>query len=112
MHRILKYIIILSIVFNVYLVNGQVSVTDSSLSVPMFYATYAYQFPGGDMADRFGNNSSVGGGFKWKSKQNWLFGAKYVYLFGNDVKIANDIMSNIKTSSGQIINNAGNFASY
>lgn len=78
----------------------------------MFYATYAYQFPGGDMDDRFGNNSSVGGGFQWKIIENWLFGAEYVYLFGNDVKVEGEIMNNIKTSSGRIITTAGNFASY
>lgn len=112
MQRLLKYILFLIISINIYLAKGQVSVSDSSLSIPMFYATYAYQFPGGDLADRYGNNSSVGGGFKWKSKQNWLFGAEYVYLFGNNVKVTDQIMNNIKTSSGQIINSAGNFASY
>ena len=90
---------------------GQLSVADSSLNIPMFYATYTYQMPGGDMADRFGNNSGIGGGFQWKTNKNWIFGGEFIYLFGNDIKIADQIMNNLKTSEGGIINMAGNFAS-
>ena len=78
----------------------------------MFYATYSYQFPGGDLAERFGNNSSIGGGFSWKTNQNWIFGAEFNFLFGNDVKIADQIMNNLKTEDGAIINMAGNYTSY
>jgi len=112
MKIILKQIIFLVISFNIYLTYGQANISDSSLSIPMFYATYAYQLSGGDLADRFGNNSSIGGGFQWKISQNWIFGAEYLYLFGNDVRVADQIMSNLKTINGNIINNAGNFASY
>jgi hypothetical protein len=92
--------------------NGQSDISDTTLSVPMFYATYSYQFPGGDMSERFGNNSSLGGGFMWKTNQNWIIGAEFNFLFGNDVKIADEIMDNLKTSEGAIINMAGNFTSY
>ena len=51
---------------------AQFDINDTTLSIPMFHATYSYQFPGGDMADRFGNNSSIGGGFLYKTNQNWL----------------------------------------
>ncbi|OQX81477.1 MAG: hypothetical protein B6D61_00615 [Bacteroidetes bacterium 4484_249] len=91
---------------------GQLSVSDSTLNIPMFYATYTFQMPGGDMADRFGNNSGIGGGFKWKTDKNWIFGAEFIYIFGNDVKIADQIMNNLKTSEGGIIDMAGNFTSY
>jgi hypothetical protein len=92
--------------------NGQSDISDTAISVPMFYATYSYQFPGGDMSERFGNNSSLGGGFMWKTNQNWILGAEFNFLFGNDVKIADEIMDNLKTSEGAIINMAGNFTSY
>jgi hypothetical protein len=91
---------------------GQADISDTTLSIPMFYATYSYQFPGGDMADRFGNNSSIGGGFSWKTTQNWIVGAEFNFLFGNDVKVADQIMGNLKTEEGSIINMAGNYASY
>ena len=92
--------------------SGQLSVNDTSLSVPMFYATYAVQLPGGDMADRFGLNHNIGGGFKWKLRNNWIFGGEFGYIFGNNINSSESIMSNLKTQSGHIIDLAGNFASF
>ena len=91
---------------------AQFDINDTTLSIPMFHATYSYQFPGGDMADRFGNNSSIGGGFLYKTNQNWLLGAEFNFLFGDNVKVADQIMGNLKTDEGNIINMAGNFTSY
>lgn len=91
---------------------ARTDISDTALSIPMFYAAYSYQFPGGDLKERFGNNSAIGGGFLWKTNKNWLWGGEYIYLFGGNVKIADQIMSNIRTSDGNIINMAGNFASY
>jgi hypothetical protein len=107
--RILALLIAISIISGL---KGQSDISDTTLSIPMFYATYSYQFPGGDLADRFGNNSSVGGGFNWKTNQNWMFGAEFNFMFGNDVKVADEIMGNLKTEDGAIINMAGNFTSY
>jgi hypothetical protein len=104
-------IILLGICFSTGLF-AQGDVTDTSLSIPMFYATYTYQFPGGDLKDRFGNNSAIGGGFLWKTNQNWLWGAEYLYLFGGDVKIEDQILTNLKTEDGTIINMAGNFTNF
>lgn len=111
----LRYIIILSIfslIFNVNFTYSQASATDSAMSIPMFYITYAYQFPGGDMVDRFGNNSSIGGGFQWKTNKNVIIGGEFLFLFGNKVKIADDIMFNLKTNNGDIISMSGNFTNY
>lgn len=91
---------------------SQASATDSALSIPMFYVTYAYQFPGGDMADRYGNNSSIGGGFQWKTTKNLIVGGEFLFMFGNKVKIADDIMFNLKTNDGDIISMSGNFTNY
>ena len=94
------------------LIYSQSSITDSALSIPMFYATYAFHFPGGDMSERYGTNSSIGGGFQWKTSKNWIAGGEFLFLFGNNVKIADQIMFNLKTSDGDIINMAGNFTNY
>ena len=110
-----RYIIILfisSLFYNINSAYSQVSASDSVLSIPMFYITYAYQFPGGDMADRFGNNSSIGGGFQWKTNKNWIIGGEFLFLFGNKVKIADEIMFNLKTHNGYIISMSGNFTNY
>ena len=110
-----RYIIILFI--SIFLNNtnsaySQASVSDSVLSIPMFYVTYAYQFPGGDLAERFGNNSSIGGGFQWKTNKNWIIGGEFLFMFGNNVKVADQIMFNLKTSDGDIISMSGNFTNY
>ncbi|MEZ5197537.1 MAG: hypothetical protein R2764_14415 [Bacteroidales bacterium] len=91
---------------------AQPSVSDTSMSIPMFYITYMYQFPGGDLAERYGNSSSIGGGFQWKTDKNWIVGIEYTYLFGQDVKISDQIMENIKTEDGNIISMAGTYASF
>jgi len=90
---------------------AQVSIQDSSIFTTMFYATYSYQFPGGDMIKNFGNNSNIGGGVLFKTRSNWLFGAEGDYLFGSNVKHSNAIFSNISTTSGYLITNGGTPAS-
>jgi len=92
--------------------HAQLSPNDTALNVPMFYASYAYQLPGADMADRFGPNSVIGGGFQFKSRKNWLFGANFDFIFGNQVQHGDSLMFNLKTQSGHIINMAGNFTDY
>jgi len=92
--------------------NAQLSPNDTTLNIPMFYASYAYQLPGGDLSDRFGPNSVIGAGFQFKSRQNWLFGANFDFIFGNQVNNGDSLLFNLKTQKGHIINLAGNFAEY
>ena len=89
---------------------SQVNVRDSSIFAPMFYATYTYQWPGGDLAKRYGSNSSIGGGFMIKTKSNWLFAAEGNYLFGETVKNGDSLIRNISTSEGFVINQNGYYA--
>lgn len=89
---------------------AQPTTNDSARNVPMVYLTYAYQINGGDIALRFGNDQSIGGGFQYKTKSNWLFGFEYNYLFGGRVKDQDAILSNISTSDGNIIGSNGEFA--
>jgi hypothetical protein len=89
---------------------SQVHVKDSSIVAPMIYATYAFQFPGGDLARRYGNNSSIGGGFMVKTKSNWLFAAEGNYLFGEIVKNSDSLLSKIATPEGYVINKNGYYS--
>jgi len=86
---------------------GQVSVSDSSIAIPMIYATYSYQFPGGDLAVRYGSNSSIGGGFLVKTKSNWLIDVEGNYQFGSSVKNQDSLLKPISTSEGFIIDANG-----
>jgi hypothetical protein len=105
-----KYLIILCVIITGSIgrqVQAQGDVSDTGIVIPMFYATYAFQLPGGDMAERFGYNSNVGGGFKVKTRNNWLMGADFGYIFGNQIKNKSEILSGIATEDGFLIDGGG-----
>jgi hypothetical protein len=89
---------------------SQVSIKDSAIFTSMFYAAYSIQFPGGDLSQRFGANSSIGGGMMFKTKSNWLFGAEGNFLFGGTVKNSDSLLRNISTPEGFIIDANGYYA--
>lgn len=82
---------------------------DSAQTIPMFSATYSYQVPGGDLAKRFGNNSTIGGSFSVKTKSNFIIGIEGHFLFGDSVK-ESGIFDSIRISNGQILNKYGEYA--
>ncbi len=106
-----SFILVLSIIF-IFLsgyVRAQHNIRDSSIAFPMIGATFAYQFPGGDMAERFGNNFNVGGVFLWKLRSNWIFGIAGDFIFSDDVK-ENNILDKYRTPDGNIIDEKGQYA--
>ncbi len=76
---------------------------NDSLLVFTINASYGLQLPGGDFADRFGVNSNIGLGFDFITPKNYIFGNNHDFLFGS--KIKEDVLSNLRTDSGQIIGN-------
>lgn len=90
--------------------SAQVSIRDSAIGTSLVYATYSYQFPGGDLAKRFGSNSSIGGGFLYKTKSNWLIGAEGNFLFGQSVKNSDSLLMNITNNDGFVIDANGMIA--
>jgi hypothetical protein len=103
-------LLLLLLVLPVTSLFAQLSVKDSSITAPIIYATYSYQFPGGDLADLFGSNSSIGGGFLVKTKGNWLIGFEGNYLFGSTVKGQDSMLKVISTPEMQIIDANGYYA--
>lgn len=87
-------------------VQAQFQVRDSSLFDPHVSISYAYQIPGGDLADRFGINGGLGVGFHIKSKKNWYYGVQWSYIFGNRV-YEPGLLSNLYTADGEILDNQG-----
>jgi hypothetical protein len=96
-------LLIIALVFATSGVFAQVSIRDSVISTWMIYATYGYQFPGGDLAGQFGSNSSIGGGFLLKTKSNWMFGLEGNFMFGQSVKNSDSLLRNISTKDGYVI---------
>ena len=89
---------------------AQVNIRDSVIFTPLIYATYRYQFPGGDLAKQFGNNSSIGGGFMFKTKHNWLIGVEGNFMFGQSVKNSDSLLKGISTKEGFVIDGNGYMA--
>lgn len=88
----------------------KVTRTDSAFTIPMITASYGHQWPGGDMASRFGSNNNVGGNFSIKTKKHWYFGIKGNFIWGNKVK-ENTILSDLLTNESYIIDNEGRLTS-
>jgi hypothetical protein len=89
---------------------SQVSVKDSAVGVPMLYATYSFMWPSGDLGQRYGAASSIGGGFMYKTASNWFIGAEGSYIFGGNVKNTDSILKNIQTHDGFLIDENGHYA--
>jgi hypothetical protein len=79
---------------------------DTAYTIPMITLSYAYQWVGGDLSDRFGPNSNIGGSFMIKTKRNWLYGLKGNFIWGGKVK-ENTILNNLTTNSNEIIDDNG-----
>lgn len=100
-----KYIlVIITIVFS-FTMKAQ-NVKDSIVGTYHFRIGYAYQTPGGDMADRFGNNSNIEFAFNRKTKTNVFFGISTTFLFGRNVSEPG-LMQNLYTEQGHIVANDG-----
>jgi hypothetical protein len=74
------------------------NVKDSSLFFPMLKFSYAFQLPGGDLAKRFGYNSSISLNFSIKTRSNWIVGTSSSFFFGDQIK-ENGILDSLKTST-------------
>ena len=66
--------------------NAQKAKPDTLMSLPLFYASGGFDLVGGDIAKQFTNNFEIGGGFLYKTKSNWLFGADFNFIFNDSVK--------------------------
>jgi hypothetical protein len=63
---------------------------------------YGYQVPVGDLADRFGRNSSLGGNLEFFVNQKWIIGVEGQFIFGPKVK--ENVLGGLVTSDGTLIN--------
>ncbi len=70
----------------------------NGLYLGMFYGIH---WPGADMADRFGQNFSIGGNFEFLADQKWIYGVEGQFLFGNEVK--ENVAGEIVDDKGRLI---------
>lgn len=110
MKRTRIFLALLALLLALPTLRAQVNIRDSVINFPMVYAAYGFHFLGGDIADRFGPSSTIGGGIGYKTKKNMYFGFEYSYLFGGKVKDGDEIIKDIMTSDGQLIGQNGEYA--
>lgn len=73
------------------------------------YPTFSYQWPGGDLGERFGANSTIGPGFFYKTSHNWIWNADVNFIFGNTIR-EDSLVNNLINSDGFIIDDQGHYA--
>jgi len=69
---------------------------------------YAHQFPIGKLAERYGDNSSIGCFLFTEKKNNLFYAIQGNYIFGNNVKDSM-LFNNINTLTGAIIGSDGRY---
>ena len=102
----LKFFAFLFFLTSAFVGRTQHSMVDSAITIPYIGISYSINKPGGDLGNRFGPIQSIGGQFGMKFKSNISLVFKVDYLFGSSV-IEDDILDNIRTSEGGIIEVGG-----
>lgn len=90
--------------------DAQLNVKDQPVKIWFLQPQLGVQFPMGDMKDRFYTNTAIGFGLSLKTSGNWLMGIDWNYLFAEKVRNEDQILSNITTSEGYVIDQTGVFA--
>ena len=82
------------------------SAAPKKVNISLFSLDYSFQLPLFDLNKRFGENSNIGFGYLYKTKNNLLFGAEARFLFGNSVK-EDSLAINLSNSQGYVIGTDG-----
>ena len=90
--------------------NAQIDVKESNISIPMINLSFGFHVPGEDLADRFGQSSSLGIGFQVKKTSNFYWGFDIMAISGATVKEDN-ILNIITADSIDVIDANGHTAS-
>ncbi len=88
---------------------SQSDISKDSIAMSLFQIQGGFQQPYGDMAELYGANFNIGFSYAFKTKNNFLLGSDFLFLFGDNVKNSETIAHGLRTSSGQIIGITGEF---
>lgn len=109
LRRVLLFLFATVIVFTS---NSQVNVRDSVVAAFIPHVSYSFQFPGGDITERYGDNSTIGIGLKYKTSKNFIYSFDANFIFGSDIKNVDSILDMVLTEEGFIIDGNGTYALY
>ena len=107
--RVFIFLVTLSIVV---MGSAQINVNDSVIAAFVPHISYSYQFTGGDIAKRYGDNSTIGIGLRYKTSKNLLLSCDVNFIFGSDIKNTDSILWMVQTHDGFIIDGNGTYALY
>ncbi len=99
----LKQKLVLALLFIQLFSKAQMN--DTTIAAPLIGVHFGGDIPLADLAKRYGPNMNAGLNFMYKTRKNYLFGLDFNYLFGKNIK--EDVLANLKTSDGYIIDNSG-----
>lgn len=102
----LKKNLVFILVFSFSQLHAQFNLQDSTVNGFMFFTNYSYNLPAGDLAERFGNNSMIGGSILYKFGKNWLLGVDGNFIFGGKIK-EDSLFKGLKNSNGDIMGEDG-----
>ena len=109
----LKHFILFLAFISPFITKAQKDIKKECISVAMFGATYSYQFPGADTKTLYGNNSTIGASFQYKTDNNWLWEANGNFIFGDKINASReDILGIILDNNGELITGDGIYGSY
>ncbi len=94
-----------------HIATAQRSMSDTVVSSVLFSANYALQFPKADLALQYGMNSAVGASVGYKTDKNWIWSANGNFIFGDRVNGRTELLAQISTAEGEIIDGNGTFTS-
>ncbi len=109
MKNLFYYILVCAVIFPSAIYAQSDTTRAKAEALWAIYPAFAYQWPGGDMANRFGQNSTIGPGFFHKTTSNWIFNADINFLFGNTIN-EDSLIHNLINSDGFVIDDQGHFA--
>jgi len=89
---------------------AQSEISDSTILVSQINVFGAHYIPAGDFDERFLAPTMIGAGYHLKTRKNWIFGVDGGYLFRDGLRNPMDYLTNMRTSSGNIIAQNGDFA--
>lgn len=75
---------------------------DRPVAISLVTVQGGVHVPAGDLADRFGVFGTVGGGYQYKFRSNWLLGITGDFLFGPTVK-EDSLLRGLLTNDGFLI---------
>ena len=109
----LKHFILFLAFISPFITKAQKDIKKECISIAMFGATYSYQFPGADTKTLYGNNSTIGASFQYKTDNNWLWEANGNFIFGDKINASReDILGIILDNNGELITGDGIYGSY